>query len=197
MNKKCRHCGGAFIVSGPSVVYCAECSKLRAKKTVAKGVQRVPCRVNFVQFRAFVRHNGQLVDLGYHLTQELAEAVVATFRLANPKVSQGQYGKDHRRTTGIGYYMSRRREVLLERKDCNRCDKHLLRMSRYEWCVHHVDHDRTNNVDSNFELLCKRCHQIEHCSHDEATGQYTQRSTTISQESTPKQVEAVGTDDNQ
>ena len=28
--------------------------------------------------------------------------------------------------------------------------------------VHHKDHNRKNNVESNFELLCKRCHQVEH-----------------------------------
>jgi HNH endonuclease len=28
--------------------------------------------------------------------------------------------------------------------------------------VHHVDHDKTNNVDSNLEYLCKRCHMFKH-----------------------------------
>lgn len=28
--------------------------------------------------------------------------------------------------------------------------------------VHHLDHDRHNNVIENLELVCKRCHQIEH-----------------------------------
>ena len=28
--------------------------------------------------------------------------------------------------------------------------------------LHHLDHDRTHNVRSNLEGVCKRCHQIEH-----------------------------------
>lgn len=45
---------------------------------------------------------------------------------------------------------------------CERCNIDLLNAGTGFWCVHHKDHDRTNNVESNFELLCKRCHQIEH-----------------------------------
>jgi hypothetical protein len=41
----------------------------------------------------------------------------------------------------------------------------LISVGKYEWVVHHRDHDRSNNVDENFELLCKRCHQIEHECH--------------------------------
>lgn len=28
--------------------------------------------------------------------------------------------------------------------------------------VHHLDEDRNNNVETNLELMCKRCHQVEH-----------------------------------
>lgn len=28
--------------------------------------------------------------------------------------------------------------------------------------VHHKDENRNNNVETNLELVCKRCHQIEH-----------------------------------
>ena len=28
--------------------------------------------------------------------------------------------------------------------------------------VHHIDHDKTNNLDSNLEYLCKRCHMFKH-----------------------------------
>lgn len=28
--------------------------------------------------------------------------------------------------------------------------------------IHHKDHNRDNNVKINLELVCKRCHQIEH-----------------------------------
>ena len=45
---------------------------------------------------------------------------------------------------------------------CERCGKDLIDSAPSERCVHHIDHDRKNNVESNFELLCKRCHQLEH-----------------------------------
>ncbi len=45
---------------------------------------------------------------------------------------------------------------------CQRCGKDLLTAGRGQWATHHRDHDRTNNVETNFELLCKPCHQLEH-----------------------------------
>lgn len=45
---------------------------------------------------------------------------------------------------------------------CERCSKDLIDAAPEFRCVHHKDHNRKNNVESNFELLCKRCHQIEH-----------------------------------
>jgi 5-methylcytosine-specific restriction endonuclease McrA len=49
---------------------------------------------------------------------------------------------------------------------CNRCasTKHLV--------AHHIDHDRTNNELSNFEILCKKCHQAHHTKRD-SQGKYT------------------------
>lgn len=62
--------------------------------------------------------------------------------------------------TGIGDFFRYRRE--LREKHCNRCGKDLTRASRFQWVVHHKNHDRTCNTEDNFEILCKRCHQIEH-----------------------------------
>lgn len=45
---------------------------------------------------------------------------------------------------------------------CERCGKDLLDSAPAERAVHHKDHNRKNNVEGNFELLCKRCHQVEH-----------------------------------
>lgn len=39
---------------------------------------------------------------------------------------------------------------------CERCS------STKFLCVHHKDQNRHNNVLSNLETLCKRCHQLEH-----------------------------------
>lgn len=40
--------------------------------------------------------------------------------------------------------------------NCNRCNS-----SKY-LCVHHKDRNRKNNEFNNLEILCKKCHQIEH-----------------------------------
>ena len=45
---------------------------------------------------------------------------------------------------------------------CERCSEDLLEAPPHMRCVHHKDHNRKNNAESNFELLCKRCHQVEH-----------------------------------
>lgn len=77
-----------------------------------------------------------------------------------------------------------RKRIKDERRYCERCNKDLKDVTKYHWCIHHKDHDRTNNVPDNFELLCKRCHQIEHECHkafegvttkverDKTTGRY-------------------------
>jgi len=64
---------------------------------------------------------------------------------------------------GIGIFQTKlRHEIRKERRYCERCGEDLINVSRHHWCVHHIDHDRTNNKKSNLELLCKRCHQVEH-----------------------------------
>ena len=45
---------------------------------------------------------------------------------------------------------------------CERCNVDLKGAPPEFRAVHHKDHNRKNNAESNFELLCKRCHQIEH-----------------------------------
>ena len=45
---------------------------------------------------------------------------------------------------------------------CERCGKDLLNAGHYEWVMHHKDHNHSNHEESNLELLCKSCHQVEH-----------------------------------
>lgn len=70
--------------------------------------------------------------------------------------------EDSQYQTGIARFMKSRATIRRERRYCNRCGRDLLDAGRYHWAIHHIDHDRTNNCESNWELLCKRCHQIEH-----------------------------------
>ena len=72
---------------------------------------------------------------------------------------------------GIGDFIRFRNNVTV--KECDRCGKDLNGVSQYEWAVHHKDHDRTNNTLDNFEVLCKRCHQLEHNCTDRLKLSYT------------------------
>lgn len=45
---------------------------------------------------------------------------------------------------------------------CERCGLDLKGEPPGKRAVHHKDHNRKNNSEGNFELLCKRCHQVEH-----------------------------------
>lgn len=63
---------------------------------------------------------------------------------------------------GRGIFSRMRKIVRSEVSHCERCGKDLTEASRYHWCVHHIDHNRSNNTRENLQMLCKSCHQIEH-----------------------------------
>ena len=83
-----------------------------------------------------------------------------------------QHGGNHTGKTGKEHYaykdgnglfkMKYAKEYYIKKRYCERCDKDLQDVGSAFYGVHHKDHDRSNNEESNFELLCKRCHQIEH-----------------------------------
>jgi 5-methylcytosine-specific restriction endonuclease McrA len=72
---------------------------------------------------------------------------------------------------------------------CERCGNKIDASVRGTWAGHHKDHNSTNNVRENLEVLCKRCHQVEH-----KCWQALQGVTTISKESTQEIVEARSPD---
>ncbi len=74
--------------------------------------------------------------------------------------NQGRGKTHHSYKTGIGTF----RWLAQENKEpfCERCKCELDFSNSYKWCVHHKDHNRHNNELENLELLCKRCHQLEH-----------------------------------
>lgn len=45
---------------------------------------------------------------------------------------------------------------------CERCGQSIDVSVRGTWAGHHKDHNRANNIKENLEVLCKKCHQIEH-----------------------------------
>ena len=72
-------------------------------------------------------------------------------------------GKEHPQwKNGVSIFLAYRRTVRQLVRYCERCKKDLLNAQTGEWATHHRDHNPNHNEISNFELLCKRCHQLEH-----------------------------------
>ncbi len=71
---------------------------------------------------------------------------------------------------------------------CERCGNFIDVTARGTWAGHHKDHNRNNNIKSNLEVLCKKCHQIEH-----ECWRALQGVTTIPEGSTQETVEARDT----
>lgn len=161
--KPCRLCGKVFQPKAPCNLYCSsECAEKEARRK-----KRISSFARW-KLRAEAEGRGHVVGTG--------KGGSALRFKDNP-----QY------TNGMGQFSRLRREVKA-RRYCERCNKDLQDASNFGWCAHHRDHDRTNNVIENLELLCKRCHQIEHECWKAFEG-----ATTISKESTPKPGEAQDT----
>ena len=63
-----------------------------------------------------------------------------------------------------GYYVAQTqsREYRDNVRYCERCGVDTFNLSRWHWVMHHKDHNHSNHSIDNLELLCKRCHAIEH-----------------------------------
>jgi len=64
--------------------------------------------------------------------------------------------------TGVGFFHKVLSPAAKTRRFCERCGKDLKDLRQWGWAAHHRDHDKTNNVINNIELLCSRCHLVEH-----------------------------------
>lgn len=138
-DKQCiyENCKTSFTPTGPASLYCPDHSGYMKKATARKSTQSYRIRHNLVE---------------------------------KPGVGKGGNNakgvKDSQYKSGISLFCNERRYVVKDlSRVCTRCKKDLEMATRYEWCVHHIDHDRTNNEYDNLELLCKSCHQIEHECH--------------------------------
>lgn len=113
-------------------------------------------------------------------------------RAKHPGVGKGGY--PHRGTAHPLYkhgrytYETTRSEIKEEVGACERCSVDLREATHYQWVIHHRDHDQYNSSRDNLELLCKRCHQIEH----ECVRAF-EGATTIPQGSRAKRPEAPNT----
>jgi len=129
-------CGNEFVGTGPAAKYCFTCG------IKAKEIQKQKSRERSKAYK--IKHN----------------------LVANPDSGSGSAtGKgtaNHMYKHGKYVFETLRNEIKAEIRYCERCNKDLLNATQHQWNVHHKDHDHWNHERSNLELLCKRCHQIEH-----------------------------------
>lgn len=157
--KSCQVCGSIFQPTAPAHIYCQECKKIKDKELSERK-----------RAKAYERFCNKQISLG-------REDVIGVGRGGSNK-----RGKEHPwYTNGKGIFPNLSRKMKDKLEECQMCGKDLSNANRYEWCVHHIDEDRSNNKLSNLILLCKRCHQIEHRCWEAFEG-----ATTIPKGSTPQ-----------
>ena len=132
--KPCKVCGRLFQPYAPCNQYCPECIPIK--------IQR--------QKEAWARNQS-------HRRLLAGKPVGCGRGGSNKKGKESPCYKN-----GIGFFHKISKQIRDEVRFCERCGKDLKDAGRYHWCVHHIDHNRQNNVRENFMLLCKRCHQLEH-----------------------------------
>lgn len=160
--KNCNQCGCDFNGKGPASLYCEGCQpiiKLKQKERARQATDRWKIKHGLLKSPGVGSGNAQPVGV------------------------DSPYFRH-------GYHVGERlRPQIKARRYCERCNSDLATVSRWHWVVHHRDHNHCNNVIDNLELLCKRCHQIEH----ECHLSFKKSATTIPQGSRAKQLEAHGT----
>lgn len=133
MYKKICTCGVEFLAKGPAGKYCNTCQPKMVKKRQENSYKNWAVKKGLNYGAGTGNHDN------------------------HPK------GKDSAcYSSGKNIWVAARTTLLKEIGHCERCKKDLRNSTPYERCVHHKDHNKMNNVQENFELLCKRCHQVEH-----------------------------------
>jgi 5-methylcytosine-specific restriction endonuclease McrA len=132
-NKICKECSVVYVPKGPAQKYCSVCQPLKVKESSRRRNANQRLR------------DGRQVGVG-------------------SGNAQGRGNSHHTYKNGIKGFQKRKLDSMSAHK-CERCGKDLtesISTNKYMCCIHHRDHDRNNNELSNHELLCKRCHQLEH-----------------------------------
>jgi HNH endonuclease len=129
----CNNCGSTYLPTGSCSKYCLDCKPEMRRQLANKGT------------REYKRRLGCRVGEGSGCTT-------------------GKGKDNHMWKNGISIFLNNRAKTKLERRYCGDCGKDLIDATHYMWVIHHIDHDKFNNPEdgSNWKLLCKRCHQIEH-----------------------------------
>lgn len=92
------------------------------------------------------------------------ERAEARRRKEGRRIGRGQLPGEAHANYKHGYYVAQAQSKAYREKVrfCERCGVDTYELSRWHWVMHHKDNDHSNHTENNLELLCKRCHQIEH-----------------------------------
>jgi predicted RNA-binding Zn-ribbon protein involved in translation (DUF1610 family) len=136
MVRVCKICGLEYTATGRAQKYCPTCGEIRIKQVG---------RDNMRKYRKEKNPEWAGVGKGNH---------------------QGKGKEHHSYKNGSGSYSYKQRVLTARPHICERCSKDLsdiILTNKFGYAIHHKDYDHSNSDDdNNLELLCKRCHQIEH-----------------------------------
>lgn len=125
----------------------------------------IKCNVNYIKTAPAQKYCEDCKDIR-KIEHRIAnrEAAARRRRKAGCKVGQGApRGEAHPNFKHGRYtYETIRGEIKAEIRYCEKCSKDLLKATQGQWVVHHIDHDQYHYQRENLQLLCARCHLIEH-----------------------------------
>jgi len=137
---------------------------MRKHNTAGLGGFMKQCEICGKEYIARGKAQKYCDECGPMVKRELARKRQAAYRgrkgcLVGVGSGNNQSGeKNHMWKGGVCAYRTMRNDV----DHCERCGKPRSSASKWGFVTHHKDGDRTNNSVDNLEVLCKRCHQIEH-----------------------------------
>lgn len=177
LTKNCKRCSTEYVTKSKAAKYCEDCKILNKKEDAARRYQRNK------KGEDLIKH---CLDCGIKIdivnkpnTKRCKECSLKASKISHKKYgdiyreeklgqkvgvgsgnNQGEHTTHHSYKNGTGSYRTVGKKYLGQ--FCNRCNVNINFEKRGMFAIHHKDHDRKNNDLNNLELLCKRCHQLEH-----------------------------------
>ena len=158
--RNCKTCNKLFVVNSNTHVFCShKCrNKQRSRNNtpLTKTTLCKQCRKEVVRTGRNQKYCSNICGNKFKYQNGGYQKYYQ--HIQNKGVGSGgmnKLGKEHHSyKNGIGIF----RKLAFEHfsKECMRCK------STKFIVVHHRDYNRTNNKIANLEVLCKRCHQLEH-----------------------------------
>ena len=134
-DKTCKICKTEFTPKAPATLYCDNC----ATPSLTKEYKRKAIML----YR--MRQGGHEIGVGS----------------GNHSLNRGKTSPTYKNGIKAFYAHGKRIKEIVGL--CARCGVDIKNVKPSGWATHHKDHNKDNNdVTTNLEVLCKRCHQVEH-----------------------------------